>query len=294
MNTHSRSLSSVSRFLALCNWVAALAIVPLSTERAWSQAELIDSDSVSPATEVGAVSSFAKPVSDILAGKLDDGLEWLIAYVMLLAIVGAASMAIVELLKALFPVRRVHHGLALRWFFREEFRDRGWLTLFADVLFKHPPAQKASPALRQMIALGAGSADLEPVWCDQSSTDFFNQCLDAADLALELPERYPDLARFLGIPASGQRPADPPPDRRQLRHLAARRIESLRVSADWIWSRANQIVAMGLSSTAILWLAQDLPWDLPPKLITAGLGGLIAPFAKDLMTRLGEARGLRV
>ena len=70
--------------------------------------------------------------------------------------------------------------------------------------------------------------------------------------------------------------------------LAQRRVDTLRIYTEWRWARLNQIAAIVLSAIQIYFFQNFAVVEMGAKdqWFVAILGGLVAPFAKDLVTRL--------
>jgi hypothetical protein len=70
--------------------------------------------------------------------------------------------------------------------------------------------------------------------------------------------------------------------------LAQRRIDTLRIYTEWRWARLNQLAAMGISALLLLLFQWPEAEDLGDSIMLGILGGLVAPFAKDVATRLSS------
>jgi len=94
------------------------------------------------------------------------------------------------------------------------------------------------------------------------------------------------------------------PDRRKatqararLGNLVSRRLDGFQNATQYLWAELNQRAAFILGASLILGLAQYAPaeakLDWLKAILFAGLGGLIAPFAKDIVSALSGLKTKR-
>jgi hypothetical protein len=222
---------------------------------------------------------------------------------LLLSAVATITMALVELLKSVTLARRFYHRLMIeRWL----KRGRDFASTRAELL-----------------ALAAGAAEDAPALYDQSSGKLLAQIQAAANLALDFPGSYPKLYTFLtradvGAAGAGGDEgawaafcrAELAPKRRKptaaevhsasqararLGTLVTRRLDALQTTIDYRWARLNQIVAVAGASLFLLFvlLSQKERMSIFQIVPLSLTGGLLAPFAKDVATALGNLRARR-
>ena len=216
----------------------------------------------------------------------------ILRYAVLLAAVGTITMALIELVKNVASLRMRFN----RW------RVRKWA---------------GGSALGELEALCVGSARLEKgssVLYDQPTEKMMGQLQAAANLALDFPYRYQALYRFLtgsGSELSGDaklwydyaeavvegraRDEDARPAaqaRARLGALVARSLDSFQNGTQYLWASLNQRVAVVAAGAFIFWLlfvmpdTKEVKFDLFRALVLAFFGGLVAPFAKDVVSAL--------
>lgn len=242
-----------------------------------------------------ALSTFIEGVS----GRILD-------YAMLLAAVGTITMALVELLKAVTRVRL---------FFQRRLIT-GWTG-------------GSSAVESELLTLAAGGPDNAVTLYDQPSGKMMGQIQAAANVALDFPAVYPSLYGFLtdGSSAVGavsdrdrwkafaakmaREMPGPGADRAQLDaearestqararlgNLVTRRLDALQTRIEYRWARLNQTVAV-VGGAALLYFALSTfsqAAQVPgfSKFLLAVFGGLIAPFAKDVVNRLAGLQARR-
>jgi hypothetical protein len=225
-------------------------------------------------------------------------------FAVVLAAIGTITMALLELVKALTLARLWFHKLMItRWV-----------------------GDGREQALEQLLILAAGGTAGANGWYNQPDDRLLLTLEAAANIALNYPLCYPEIFSFLvnnpgtAVPeglddsdvwrnASRRTTAALPEDeheraeflalsregneaRLRLGNFVQRKIDALASRIDWTWSRLNQGVALivGAVITFIflsrLTSAQQI--ELPARITCAILGGLIAPFAKDIVTALSE------
>lgn len=227
-------------------------------------------------------------------------------YALLLAAVGTITMALVELLKAVSRARL--------------FFQRRMIAAWTG----------GSPAVEsELLTLAAGGPDNAATLYDQPSGKMMGQIQAAANVALDFPTVYPALYGFLTEGSSTVGPvADrdrwktfaarmarelPGPGaertqldvearestqaRARLGNLVTRRLDALQTRIEYRWARLNQTVAV-VGGAALLYyalstVAQSSHVPALSRLLLAVFGGLIAPFAKDVVNRLAGLQARR-
>jgi len=229
-------------------------------------------------------------------------------YALVLAAVGTIAMALIELIKAVTRGRLFFHRLMInRWVGGSE------------------------SVRNELLALAAGGRENANALYDQPSEKMLGQIQAAANVALDFPTVYPVFYAFLtagsaavggiadrdkwsrfaprmaqGIPTEAMAKIqfeadsrDSTQARARLGNLVTRRLDALQTRIGYFWARLNQTVAV-VGGAALLYyalpgVAKTTPVPTPVPLFTrfvlAVIGGLIAPFAKDVVSKLS---GLQV
>jgi hypothetical protein len=246
-----------------------------------------------------SVVNLGRVVEAIAARTLD--------YALALAAVGTLTMALLELIKAVGRLRRWFHGAMLeRWIGR-------------DAAVRH-----------DLLLLAAGDPTRASVLYDQPSEKMLGQIQAAANVAMDYPDVYPALYQFLAT-GSAQRngkrdhehweafvrgsaqvvPTDPAAlqqyeaaarestqARARLGNLVTRKLDTLQAGIDHLWARLNQACAV-VGGAALLFAvlpaatAGDGTISAPARVVFALAGGLVAPFAKDVVSALSGLRARR-
>lgn len=243
--------------------------------------------------DLGAIAEAIKGVSNRI---LD--------YALVMAAVGTVSMALLELFKAVTRGRLFfHQGMVEQWI-----------------------GKKGSIQI-ELLDLAVGGSENSNAFYDQPSEKMLGQIQAAANVALDFPTVYPSLYEFLtarsatvkqmadgerwkqfaprmsqGIPLKETEKAKFEADSREstqararLGNLVSRRLDALQTRIDYTWARLNQTVAI-VGGACLLYAVLPAVADgnritAFGRIVTAVLGGLVSPFAKDLANRLS---GLQV
>lgn len=246
--------------------------------------------------------SSLKLIAEVLEGFSGKVLD----YALVLAAVGTVAMALVELLKALVRARLLFHRVMVeRWIRRD------------------------APVRRELLALAVCGAENAAALYDQPSQKMLGQIQAAANVALDFPTVYPALYAFLTegsatvgtaadhdtwrefAPRLAQAaPAEGPSRlafeaesrvctqaRARLGNLVTRRLDAFQTKVEYLWARGNQIVAV-VGGALLLYYTLPVGTDARPvpavtRLALAALGGLVAPFAKDVVNALTGLRARR-
>ncbi len=245
----------------------------------------------------------------MMSTNLDALSEHVTETALLLAAVAAVSMAFLELVKALSRARMFFHRRQIRGWIEDqagkEGRDRVW---------------------NELLTLSAGVPGNEGALFDQPTGKMMGQIQAAVNIALDFPTRYVALYDFLravpgGEPPDGDgrrwmrftaakygfTPEDSPPspeawperDSRQasaeralLGNLVSRKLDALQTRIEYVWARANQSLSVLLGAGLLLYLLlQGNEWNITPQSVVLSLlGGMISPFAKDIVSALAGLR----
>lgn len=215
-------------------------------------------------------------------------------YAIIIAAVGTLSMALVDAFKSLFRLR----GLYLKW------RIRRWINKYDQ--------NHSDLAFDELLSLAAGDKNCPFDWWDQPEEKVFSRIHAAAETALDFPTSYPHIyqciTRYLthhekwaDHAIAWQSGNSQSVDRSEIDELAAlrvrlgsavtRRIEALQMQVQWYWTKFNQIGAFIISIAIFaIYSSQDSNIGVPIGIGTGALAGLLAPFAKDLVSRISGAR----
>ncbi len=228
-------------------------------------------------------------------------LDW----ALLLAAVGTLSMVITEFFKSVLMARRLYHNLAVWAWFRRCPEHRFALFCWLE---QHPMHEDAR---RECLELSAGEFRDARGWYDQPSDQLFSQMQAAANVALRSRPRYPNFANFLVGRSSWGRVKETSLKHGEGKHLrrnsdrgkvpedlgsgdspeyflAQRRVDTLRIYTEWRWARLNQLAAIGISALLLIVFQMPKTESLCDSIVLGILGGLVAPFAKDVVTRLSS------
>lgn len=225
-------------------------------------------------------------------------------YALLLAAIGTLAMAFIEMLKGMFSLRRIFH--------RKQVND--WIP-------DHNTQQ-------ELLILAAGGARYADVLYDQATERMMGQIQAAANLSLEYPDRYPHIYAFLtkedlemkslqgtGAPSDSKvwagfalQSAQPKAlddqveqdsraaqqARVRLGNLIARRLDTFQNRTQFHWARLNQtasiIVGAGLSAYVLIPTGTMAGKDSFAVFALSLMAGMLAPFAKDVVTAVSGIR----
>lgn len=249
------------------------------------------------------------PDTATAAYVIDRLVEHTLTYALLLAAIGALSMAFIELVKGVTGLRRrFHRGQFYRW-------------------MPDPAAR------RETLILAAGGVQYENVLFEQPIERLLGQIQAAANLSLDFPDRYPNAYAFFASEdlemkkalkatrgrsdselwadfaahtaragaavKAGLRQEEETRAAQQARvrlgNLIARRLDAFQNRTQYRWARGNQFaaIATGALLTAYV-LTRDKtvtgPEDVAALVVVSLLAGMVAPFAKDLVSAISGIR----
>jgi hypothetical protein len=229
---------------------------------------------------------------------------------LLLVAVATVSMTFLELVKALSRARLYFH----RWQIRSWIRTQAAKGADTDRIWK------------ELLILAAGIPENESALFDQPSGKLMGQIQAAVNVALDFPTRYAALYKFLRTPPDAEPPGDdgqlwmkftaakygfapdddaasaePLSERDSRRasakraldgNLVARKLDALQTRIEYLWARANQLLSVLLGAFLLLYLLlQSNAWAVTPQAVFMSLlGGMISPFAKDIVAALAGLR----
>ena len=237
---------------------------------------------------MATVDSVLQDVVDKIPGGVDATVGGLWPILVSLAAVGLLSYAILEMIKV-FPVRR-----GVNWLF-----VRTWLK----------KSKAVAPSAEADVALLAAAGE-KWVMYSLPAEKLAGQINAAAQIALAYPQKYRTIIVALSqgaiaddltivttgnLATGGPAPADVfAAARTRVGNMIQRNLDMLQIRIDTYWTLGNQIAAVVISSVLISTYIQVNPFvDWPTNvkwLVVAILGGMIAPFAKDMIAALKSVR----
>jgi hypothetical protein len=234
---------------------------------------------------------------DLGTGKFfEDAANHWAAYVAQLTIIGGVTMALIQTVKDLFPVRQ--------WF--QIIHLGKWLEQGAAEARKsfERPAISSTDAEKDLIRL-AVDGDRKAFY-DLQIEQLCGQYTAAIQMVLEFPSQHLDL---LAVTASQANKADfdlvlagppnPPTQdfldaRNRVTHQCQRAIDALQIAAGFRWKWILQIASIVLSGV-LAWMALTYKPAVTRSFVSliasAILAGFLAPVAKDLLALVQKARG---
>lgn len=232
-------------------------------------------------------------------GKILEGISGrILDYATVLAAVGVLAMALLELIKGLLRLRRFYHATQVRKWMEDD------------------------SAYRSLLALAVGGEHNAGALFDQSTSKMMGQIQAAVNIALEFPESYPEFFRHItrvpgqaGVETdiqswrayssravkgdlSNENTADQQviregtQARARLDHLVARKLDAFQNATEYRWALINQVISV-LLGTMILWYALAGTGAPKAAYAVAVMGGLVAPFAKDVVSALSGFKATR-
>lgn len=253
--------------------LAKVAAAALAAAVAWGLVSYALSERDSWALSAKALGKFADTADGVSQNAID--------VLLLVAGVGIVAMSIVELLKAVLPLRAWYHFLVVDTWLRRPYRKEAWSELM-------------------WLAAGSDSGGMlqKLLWLDQPSSTVHSQMQAAVRIMVHAPEQSPNLSDLLGIhPGQDGSPANDPHLLSILR--ATRSLEMLRIRLEYWWARANQASAMLISIIVFSQILMQGSGSDTERLarteviILSIMGGMVAPFAKDLVTRFAGVKWKR-
>lgn len=252
---------------------------------------------------------------ETLSSAIQNLSDSILKYALVLAAVGTISMALLELFKSLFLVRAHYHQLMFRKWIGKDHSD----VLSEFFLLATGERSRTRYSFWRAIF-------------DQPSEKMLGQIQAAANVALDYPKNYPKfyslLTRGLEEPQASapEQPSDSvkwmnyasePPEkesqepegarhqrsreasqaRARLSNAVARKLDAFQTNLEYWWARLNQTAAIILGA-AIFWYAIHQSKDVHQidtltLMVASLLGGLVSPFAKDVVSALSGLRTKR-
>ena len=220
------------------------------------------------------------------------------AYVAALSILGGVSMALLQTLKDLVPIRQ--------WF--QRYYLNRWMRQGATEA--RIPPEAAATAERDLLKM-AVDGDAAALY-DLQIEQLCGQFTAAIQMVLEFPVGHEDLLKItasqaqpadIAIVLAGPGPEVPAPQafldaRNRVTHQCQRAIDALQIAAGFRWKWIFQVASIFVS-IVLAWIAlsyqpatQPIMAQNPVSIIVSALlAGFLAPVAKDLLAVLQKARG---
>jgi hypothetical protein len=225
----------------------------------------------------------------------------------LVAGIGALSMAVVEALKSMLPLRAYfHRGEIERWLKGEHLStDARLMGIGFDDL---PSAVDADAAFIELLRLAIGGTSYQTALFEQAPEKMFGQIQAGANVAMDFPTIAPNLYEFLTHEAGSERvgatralqkaqkPGDPSDQEvwsRFSEALHAGQVDpkTLQSRVTYRWGRYNQFAAfftaVGFSIAALVQVPKLSALSIA---VLAVAAGFLAPPAKDLAAALSNIR----
>lgn len=258
-------------------------------------------------------------VQDILQRGVEYASTSLSAYVTTMAGIGTLSMALIQAVKDMIPVRRWYQ----RWWLRNRLAalaaqcEAGGMRVPADPTRQSSEMRPVNPTQAEKQLLELATAGDAGAFYDLQIEQLCGQMTSASQIAMDYPNRSPDLVLCLGASADGkdfvrvfeqsaryedrsqveaQLFADA---RNRLGHQVQRAIDGIQIAAGFQWKWILQVIAILLSGMLGIWAystargSTDMGGGAAVFFMTGILGGFLAPVARDLVAGLQSLRGRR-
>ena len=243
-----------------------------------------------------------------LAGVISKISDHILDYALLLAAIGTITMALIELLKGVTTARMFFH----------RYMVKTWIQKYTS------NAKTAAATLNELLNLAAGGKNNANVLYDQPTGKMLGQIQAASNVALDFPSHYPAFYRLLAmvpgdagskadcdtwqgfcdsqLGAQARKPSktdeaearDASQARARLGNLVARKLDALQTKIEYWWARLNQLLAVAGGAGFLAYVLYQQSQDITINLVVLSLfGGLVAPFAKDVVTALSGLRARR-
>ncbi len=235
--------------------------------------------------------------------KISDFAQLALNYAGVLTAAGTVSMALVELIKGLFDLRRRFQQSKLNQWLKGEAPD----------------------VRSELLYLSIGDKKHDNILCGQPLDKMMGQIQAAARIALDYPNEFPALFAFLcktdfekaapsthvafkdraiwtthakthrsivapapTSPAQTAAASDAAQARSRLANLVSRKLDGFQLRTQFWWDRSNQTFSIGVSCGLLGTALYEQGMGLAASLGLGLLGGLIAPFAKDFSQSLSK------
>jgi hypothetical protein len=260
-------------------------------------------------------------IGDVLQKGVEAASSSITAFVTAMAGVGTLSMALIQAIKDMFPVRRLYQ----RGWMQKHLRELAAVCAKNGLFIPSVPEESASTgsrtrsepvdptiAERQLIELAtAGQRD---AFYDLQIDQLCGQITAASQIAIDYPHRYAHLVLCLGAhadskdfarvfqesPQYGERSQSETAifvdARNRIAHQVQRATDAIQIACGFQWKWVMQLCAIVLSGMIALWAYLYANPARPAAssafvFVSAGiLGGFLAPVARDLVAALQSLR----
>jgi hypothetical protein len=242
------------------------------------------------------------------------------AYVTAMAGVGTLSMALIQAVKDMFPVRRLYQ----RWWMKRHLRRLAAVCVRNGLVVPsaldesaegaRTPSQAVDPEIAERQLVDLATAGQAAALYDLQIEQLCGQITAASQIAIDYPHRYAHLVLCLGAHAdtkdfarvfqasplyAERSPAETAifvDARNRIAHQVQRSTDAIQIAAGFQWKWILQLSAILLSGVIALWA---YVWAVPAHsagarlfvFVSAGiLGGFLAPVARDLVAALQSLR----
>jgi len=235
--------------------------------------------------------------AQVVARGIDTWNAHILQWALILTAAATITMALLELVKAVTFARPKYH----------RFRLQRWL--------RNPPAYA------QLLMLSIGDIAKPNALFDQPANKMMGQIQAAAGVAIDFPDRFPEVYAFLTrqagadaevwkefcLSVANRDPSVPLTPAEQLKadtlltaatrararidHFVARKLDAFQTVTEYVWARANQVLAVLATTAFLIFIVKDanqaVTWRV---IISAFFGGMIAPLSKDVVSALSGLR----
>jgi hypothetical protein len=123
----------------------------------------------------------------------------ILGYALILAGVGTLAMALLELIKGLFKLRRIYN----RWAVREWMANQHRTLLRLPLSLMPNPSDSSNVVLAELELLAVGGHDFADALYDQPIEKLMGQLQAAVNVAMDFPDQYQTLYKFItSVPKS--------------------------------------------------------------------------------------------
>lgn len=253
-------------------------------------------------------------------------------YAILLAAIGTITMAIIELYKSVRN-SRLHFHKKRTWLWLHADNDSTAYSEMLSLATGHPIKDTfVTPQTVGFARSAIGEVHFSDVIFDQPTDKMMGQMQAAVNIVLDFPNRYPALYAFLtgsesarilhedaqlwltycnkvstGVVANGigaeenkQLGRDAAQARARLANLVARKLDGFQNETQYLWAEYNQRASVVIGTVFLLYVLTHFeatysgkPLGIGAILLLSVFGGMISPFAKDIVSALSGLNAKR-
>ena len=245
------------------------------------------------------------PVTEAIGRFLDSANQNWTAFLTAMTAIGFLSMAIIETLKNMLPIRNVFQRFSLESWLRQH-GERA-LDRFSELpdFAKRNRAEFVAEAKRRLLTLSVN--DNENALYDLPVEQMCGQMNAAIRLALDHPRMYlpllavaaahaspDDMKLMLAKPPAAVNPETMTPDqirdrsslvdaRNRVTHQTQRAIDAFQISTGYNWKLLLQIVSFAIPFLFVYWAGSKAHIGGGARLLASLAAGFIAPVAHDVV-----------